>query len=104
MPHVLTKQIDETFEIWGGITDVISSGESIVIANCTIVAVDNAGNVVTADLLDLATMAVYDTTKVRVRIKAYGTVAASPYKVTFLMVTNSPNTYEVDVFVKIKDR
>ncbi len=104
MTHILTKQIDETFEIWGGITNVISSGESIVIANCSVTAVDKDGTDVTADLLDSTTIAVYDTKKVRVRIKAYGTVAASPYKVTFLIVTDSPNTYEVDVFVKIKDR
>lgn len=104
MPHTLTKQINETFEIWGGITNVIASGESIVIANCTVVAVDKDDTDVTATLLDVSTIAVYDTTKVRVRIKAAGTVAASPYKVTFLIKTNEPNTYEIDIFIVIKNR
>ena len=104
MPHEFTKQTDETFEIWGGITNVISSEESIVIADCDVTAIDNAGNDVTATLLDLTEKVIYDTTKVKVRVKASGTVALSPYKITFLIKTDIPNTFEVDVFLKIKDR
>ena len=103
MPHVFTKQIAETFKIWAGITNVISVGESIAIANCTITAYDVDGTDVTSTILDLATKAVYDTTKVEVQVKAAGVVASSPYKITFIIVTDVPNTWEVDVQLKIRD-
>ncbi len=103
MPHVLSKQENETFDIWAGITNVISVGESIDIANSTATAVDKDSTDVSADLLDLTGKAIYDTTKVQIRLKAYGTVAASPYKITFLIKTDTPNTWEVDILLKIKD-
>jgi hypothetical protein len=106
MPHVVDgKQPAEKFFIWGGITNVISTGEAIVIENCSVTAVDSEGTDVTSTFLTAATLAVYDTTKIRVQLKSDGgTEALSPYKVTFIIATDGGNEWEVDVFVVIKDQ
>ena len=101
--NIFEKQPSETFKISVGITDVISTEESIVIADTTIVAIDCNGNDVTSTLLDLTTKTIYDTTKVQVRVKASGEEALSPYKITFLIITDSLNKFEVDVYLRIRE-
>ncbi len=99
--HQFIKQTTEKFYIYGGITNVILTDDTIVIGSCSVVALDNADTVVTATILDTDTLAVYDTTKVKVKLKAAGTEALSPYKITFIIVTSSGESYEVDVFMTI---
>jgi len=101
--HTLVKQPGETFWIRGGITNVISGEESIVIGSCSVTAVDvNGSNA--ADIIDAAGIAVDDTTKVKVRVKKDTTIEAeSPYKITFKIVTDGGNTWEVDVYLQIRD-
>lgn len=49
------------------------------------------------------TKTIYDTTKVQVRVKASGEEALSPYKITFLIITDSLNKFEVDVYLRIRE-
>lgn len=104
----ITKQPSETFVIAGSILTVGASGEEILLGSSSAAAEDRDGNDVTSTFLDISSLAVgadvnggtKNTLTVRIRA---GTEAASPYKVTFLMVTSHSNTYEVDRTVKVQE-
>jgi hypothetical protein len=96
------KQPSEKFYISAGFSDVISTGETIVIGNCSVVAVDKDGTDVTSTVLIVAELAVSGTTGLLVRVKD-GTESASPYKITFTCATNLDNEFEVDVEMRIID-
>jgi len=72
-----------------------------VIGLCSVTVLDNADVDVTTTIVDSSTLAVYDTTKVKVLLKAAGTEALSPYKITFTIGTSSLESYEVDIFMTI---
>jgi hypothetical protein len=48
-------------------------------------------------------LSVQDTTKLKTTVKAAGTAAASPYKITFTAVTSLGNTYEIDGKIRVVD-
>jgi len=99
--NIFVKQPNETFFISAGITNVISDEESIVLGSCTAVAVDCNGDSATSDILSGA-LALDGTTKIKIRVKA-GTVALSRYKITFNIITDAGNNWEIDVFMQVRE-
>ena len=94
-----TKQNSETFFISADYSDVLETGETIIVGSSTVVAEDVAGVVATADVLTGGSIAVSgDTLKIKVK---EGTEALSPYKITFKAVTSLGNTWEKDVSMEI---
>jgi hypothetical protein len=100
----LVKQSRETFSIYGGITNVAATGETILIGTSSVECFDKNGDSASALLQGNPSVSA-DGLKLYQRIKASeGTEALSPYKFSFLMGTNQNNTFEKDVFLYIKDR
>jgi len=108
------KQPWESYIIGVDFSWAMESGESLVVGSCTITAVDNTGTdassdviddsdkaVTTADADDITTTPVTNAMLVT-RIKG-GTVALSKYLITFRVVTNFENQYEMDLKMSIKE-
>lgn len=87
----------------------IEGGEDLDLSNCTVVAVDVDDTDVSATILDAATMAIgTGIAQGRLFILARaGTVAASPYKITFksgdTIGVTVPERWEKDVKMTIKE-
>ena len=96
------KQISEEFTISGGISDVAITGETVILAGSSVSATDKDGTDASSAVLYGSNISV-STTFLKVKVKA-GTVALSPYKITFKMVTSEDNLYEKDVLMYIKER
>lgn len=103
------KQPNEIFPIYGSILLNQGSGETVDLAESTITVVDKDGTDVTATILDITSKQIftdpdgnYPNNAVAVVVRA-GTAAASPYKITFLLVTSTGNTWEVDVKMAVYD-
>lgn len=100
----VVKQSRETFSIYGGITNVAETGETIAIGTSSVICQDVNGDAAAA-LLSGSPSVSDDGLKLYQRIAAsQGTEALSPYAVIFLMGTTDGNIYEKDVFLYIKDR
>lgn len=102
MPASFTKQPYEAFGIEGDFVNVLDTGETIVLGSSSVTAVDNADNDKSSVVLNQATVAVADLTKLRVQCQA-GVESESPYKVTFRILTSDSNKYEIDVNMKVKE-
>lgn len=96
-----SKQPNEKFMIWGDITDVIESGDSIKAASSSLTAVTSIGTDVTATVID-STAATASGYKFGSRVQA-GTEAQSPYQITFNIYTTNGDKFEIDVKMKIED-
>ena len=97
----ITKQGWESFPVAGDFTKVAEAGELAVLVGSSVLAEDKDGTDVTTTVTDQTSLAV-DGTQLRIQIKA-GTEAASPYKITFRMLTSIDNKYEVDFNLAIKE-
>lgn len=102
------KQTWERWPVWGSILDVQNSTETVVLNTSFAKAMDKDGNLVSDTFLDQATKQLgsdpdgtYTDNMLGIRCQG-GSVLASPYYITFYMVTSEGNHYEVDVKVKIK--
>lgn len=93
-----TKQISEEFPVEIDFSANMATGE--VISSETISAIDNAGNDATADILENPQNDGAQAALVQV---IAGTAALTPYKITFVVVTDAGNTWEHDVLMKIKE-
>ncbi len=93
------KQGYERYFIYGDFAEVMADDETITVHDVT--ALDNAGNDVTADVIDVGTVYV-DSMKLYVRIKD-GDESLSPYKVTIRIETSTGNRWEVDGAIKVKE-
>ncbi len=98
-----SKQPYEVFSISASFVSNLGDSETIEIGSSAVTAVDKVGNDATDDVIVSGTKAVTDGV-MRVQITA-GTVALSPYKITFRSVTNATpaNKYELDVTMKVKE-
>ena len=94
------KQTWEEFEITGDFSRVMTDGETIESTSSSVVAYDKDGTDVSATIIPVAPT--YAAQTVKVFVKA-GTNAASPYKITFKVKTNSNNKWELDVRCYVKD-
>ena len=103
MTTPVDKQSYEAFFIAGNFVLVMEEGETIVLEECAVTAIDKDGNDVSSTFLDQTTIAVASITKLKIRIRA-GTQTASPYKVTFRIVTSLGNKYEVDAPCRVKEK
>ena len=105
-----TKQGWEEYFIAGSIIDVQKDGtETVVLATSTIEAIDNEGNDALATIVDVATKKLDDDPNgnssdnmLSVKCKG-GAEAASPYIVTFKMVTTEGQKWETEMKVVIKE-
>lgn len=97
--HQFTKQTRETFYIYGGITNVIATGDAINVDGSSVIVLDNSGEDATSTIV--TSLSLYETTKVKTKVEAAGTEVLSPYKITFLIATEAGEVYEVDVFMTI---
>ena len=95
------KQPSEAYPVYADFVNVLAAAETIVIASCSVTVEDAAGTDVTTDMVQ--GLSVQDTTKLKTTLKAAGTEAASPYKITFIAVTSDGNTYEIDGKIRVAD-
>jgi len=105
----IKKQIYEEFFVYASILNVQDSYESIVLGSCSVTAIDTNEDDATADVLEAGTEAlsddpngIYINNVLSVRVKA-GTEALSPYKITFYIVTDKGNKWEIDLQLTIKE-
>ena len=102
------KQNYEEFLVAGDCVDVLDTGEELILAGSEVIAYDSEGTVVSGDVLIAPTMALGDSpdggtnNMLQIRCKD-GLEANSPYKITFRMITDQGNRWEVDVRMKIKE-
>lgn len=99
-PGRFTKQVDETFTIAADFSNVLASTESIQAGSSSVTAVDSGGETATATVLSGSPTINDDGDQLRIRVRA-GAVASSPYKITFLAVTDAANTFEKDVYMEV---
>ena len=107
------KQNYEEFFVAGDFVDVITTtGEKLVLATSSVVAVDREGTDVTNTVLETATKKLdtspdsasgFTDNMLAIRCKA-GVQASSPYKITFYGVTTEDNKWEIDINMKIKEK
>jgi hypothetical protein len=107
------KQAWEAFFIYGTILPWQADGstEVVVLATSTVIAEDSAGADVTNTFLDQGTKALasdpdgdFADNMLAVRPLSMGGLEAnSPFKVTFKIITDAGNYYEVDVRVEVKE-
>jgi len=97
-----TKQSYEEFVITGDFSNVLSTGEKIT-GTPTVSAIDNSGADVKTTVTDQTTITSNDS-QVSVLVRA-GSVASSPYKITFNVVTDSTpaHKWELDVSMEIDE-
>jgi hypothetical protein len=94
------KKADEVFYVNADFVDMLSSDESIDLANSDITAEDVDGADVTSDVVVIATKRIQDTTKLDVQIKG-GTVSSYPYILKYAAKTDANNDLIVDVEMRI---
>lgn len=100
----LTKHTDESFAIYGGITNVAVDGEAILAGSSSVTCTDADGNTA-GDMMQGSPSVSSTGLRLYQRIKkGEGTEALSPYKFIFEMVTSEGNTFIKHVFLYIKDR
>ncbi len=99
-----TKQISEEFVFSASFINDLDDGESIDLGSSSVVAEDVEGNPATTDVLNIATLSLESTHKLKVQVKG-GEEAKQPYKITFKAVTDAvvPNSWEKDIKMKIKE-
>ena len=102
------KQSWEKWPVWGSIINVQEATEKVVLGSSSVFAMDKDGNNVSSTFLDQSTKVLGDDpdgdyTDNMLGMKCQnGDLSASPYYITFYLVTDQANQYEVDVKVKIK--
>lgn len=96
-----TKQPYEEFYIAGCFSNVLETGETLVLAESTVTAQDNNETDKSSDVLDQATISVIDS-KLQIRCKA-GIESESPYKLTFRVTTSTGNKWEIDVKMNVDE-
>lgn len=99
--ETFSKQVYEEFTIAGDISKVIESGETITLGSCVVEAEDKDGSDVGTSVLDQTTKAV-DGSKLKILCRA-GSEGASPYKITFKIVTSMSHKWEIDVRMVIRE-
>ena len=95
------KQPYEEFYIAGCYSNVLETGETLVIGGSIVTAVDTDGNDKSSDVLDQATISVVDS-KLQIRCKA-GIESESPYQITFKTTTSTGNKWEIDVKMDVDE-
>lgn len=112
----ICKQGSESYLLGADFSQVLESGEYILIGTSTVTATDKDGNDATSDVLDNDDMAVATadaddldsgvtpiTNGMLVTRIKNGTEALSKYMITYLAKTSNGNTYEKDVKMRIKE-
>ena len=107
------KQAYEAFYIAGSILEwqADDSTEVVILATSTVIAEDAAGTDVSATFLDQGTKRLdddtdgdFDDNMLSIRLASDGGAEAdSPFKVTFKIITDEGNYFEVDVRVEVKE-
>lgn len=96
------KQPYEAFFIAGDFDDVLEDGEVINESSSLVTAVDKEGTDATFIVLEGATKTIVGTV-LKVRCKG-GDETLSKYKITFRILTDVGNKWEIDCKMKVKER
>lgn len=103
------KQSWEKFPIWGSILNVQDASETIVLGSSFVIAMDKDGREMDEVVLDQSTMVLgndpdgsYTDNMLGIKVQK-GSKLESPYYITFKMITNAGNQWEVDVKMVVKD-
>lgn len=99
--ETIYKQPSEKYPVSADFVNVLAADETLVIGSCSVTVVDVAGVDVTTDMVQ--GLSVQDVTRLKTTLKAAGTEAASPYKITFIGVTDQGHTYEIDGKIRVVD-
>ncbi|MCK5681163.1 hypothetical protein KAI46_10185 [bacterium] len=100
-----SKQAYEVFWISSSFANDLGTSEAIVISSSAVTVTDKDGTDVTSDVIVAGTLSCDSTVQItQVQIKG-GDEAASPYKITFRIVTDSSpaNKWENDIKMKVKE-
>ncbi len=107
---MVKKQPFEQFAVHGSIIDVQTTSEKVVLGTSSISIQDKDGLDVTADILVSGSEALsndprgdYVENMLTCKIKD-GVVESSPYWVSFLIITDQGNKYEIDLQVTIYEK
>lgn len=101
------KQPAEKFMISGSIYKRQETSETVNLSSSSVAAVDKDGSDVTSTVLDSGTKALASDSRggsnnmLKIRCQA-GTENASPYQITYTLVTSLGNTFELDVRMDVK--
>ena len=97
--ETIYKQPDESYPVYADFVNVLATGETLDLTSCDVKVEDSAG-VDTTDTMVVGLS--IQTTKLKTQLQL-GTVAASPYKITFTGITNLNNIYEIDGKIRVVD-
>ena len=93
----------ESFTINGSFEYVIGTGEELSLASCDVVAEDKNGNDATDTVLVNGSKTVSsDGLKLHIKVQG-GTVAGSPYKITYKGVTDVGEDYYIVQYMEIEE-
>jgi hypothetical protein len=99
--ETIYKQPSESYPVYADFVNVLITGETLELTSCDVKVYDVNGLDVTDDMvLGLSTS---ETTKLKTQLSAAGSVAASPYKITFTAITSLGNIYEIDGKIRVVD-
>jgi hypothetical protein len=103
MDEPTSKQPSEKYFIEADFSKVWMSGDSVTLASSSVVAVNNADEDKTSEVIEAGDTAVSTSGKgLVIRVKA-GSVAESPYKITAKIMTSLGNEWELDIPMVIFD-
>ncbi len=99
------KQSFEEFVISASFENDLDDGEEIDLVASSVSAVNSAGEDASSDVLNVSTLSLDGTDKLKVQVKG-GDEENTPYKITFKAITNAtvPNKWELDILMKIKEK
>ena len=106
VPGEFFKQPYESMVAYGGFTNVMEDGETITLGSSTATALDIDEVDASSDILQ-GTPAIYNDAdgnpfRLGIRVVA-GVETKSPYKITFKILTNLNNKWEVDCFLNVEE-
>lgn len=93
---IFPKLPNEIFPIEANFSQVLTTGEAVTLASCTVSAVDSVGDDAAA-VLDQTTKGLSSSSKgLVIKVKG-GTVPLGPYIITFILKTDQGNKWGMDV-------
>lgn len=95
------KQPYESFLVAGDYRKVLDEGESLILSQSLITASDRSGVDASSVVLELSTKTVIGS-QLKVRCRS-GDLSKSPYLITFRVITDMANKWEVDGRMVITD-
>jgi hypothetical protein len=98
--ETIYKQPDESYPVYADFVNVLATGETLLMPGCDVLVEDKEGVDVTVNMVQGLSI---QGTKLKTQLQSYGAESASPYKITFQVVTSLGNVYEIDGKIRVVD-